>query len=119
MDEPRKRVWVTIDIQALQENLARVRSLCPESKIIPVIKADAYGHGMEQIARAIIDSHTAIAAFAVATMAEALALHSLELDIPILLLGGFADEKEQGLCIGAGMEIVVHCRFQVTILLDC
>ena len=118
MDEPRKRVWATIDTQALQKNLARVRSLCPESKIIPVIKADAYGHGMEQIARAIIHSHTAIAAFAVATMAEALALHQLELDVPILLLPGFADEQELGLCIGAGIETVVHSPYQVTILQD-
>ena len=118
MDEPSKRVWATIDTQALQKNLARVRSLCPESKIIPVIKAEAYGHGMEQIARAIINSHTAIAAFAVATMAEALALHSLELDIPILLLPGFADEQELGLCIGAGIEMVVHSPYQVTILQD-
>ena len=118
MDEPRKRVWATIDTQALQKNLARVRSLCPESKIIPVIKADAYGHGMEQIARAIINSHTAIAAFAVATMAEALALHKLKLDIPILLLPGFADEQELGLCIGAGIEMVVHSPYQVTILQD-
>ena len=118
MDEPRKRVWATIDTQALQKNLARVRSLCPESKIIPVIKADAYGHGMEQIARAIINSHTAIAAFAVATMAEALALHQLELDVPILLLPGFADEQELGLCIGAGIETVVHSPYQVTILQD-
>ena len=118
MDEPSKRVWATIDTQALQKNLARVRSLCPESKIIPVIKAEAYGHGMEQIARAIINSHTAIAAFAVATMSEALALHSLELDIPILLLPGFADEQELGLCIGAGIEMVVHSPYQVTILQD-
>ncbi len=118
MDEPHKRVWATIDTQALQKNLARVRSLCPESKIIPVIKADAYGHGMEQIARAIINSHTAIAAFAVATMAEALALHKFELDIPILLLPGFADEQELGLCIGAGIEMVVHSPYQVTILQD-
>ena len=118
MDEPSKRVWATIDTQALQKNLARVRSLCPESKIIPVIKAEAYGHGMEQIARAIINSHTAIAAFAVATMSEALALYSLELDIPILLLPGFADEQELGLCIGAGIEMVVHSPYQVTILQD-
>ena len=73
---------------------------------------------MEQIARAIINSHTAIAAFAVATMSEALALHSLELDIPILLLPGFADEQELGLCIGAGIEMVVHSPYQVTILQD-
>ncbi|HIF87477.1 MAG TPA: alanine racemase [Gammaproteobacteria bacterium] len=118
MDEPRKRVWATIDTQALQKNLARVRALCPESKIIPVIKADAYGHGMEQIARAIIDSHTAIAAFAVATMAEALALHSLKLDIPILLLPGFAEEQELGLCIDAGVEMVVHSPYQLSILQD-
>lgn len=118
MDEPRKRVWATIDTQALQKNLARVRSLCPESKIIPVVKADAYGHGMEQIARAMIHSHTTIAAFAVATLAEALALHSLDLGNPILLLGGFADEQELGLCIGAGIEMVVHSPYQVTILQD-
>ena len=116
MNEPRKRVWATIDIQALQKNLARVRSLCPESKIVPVIKADAYGHGMEQAALAIRDSHTNIAAFAVATLGEALALHKLDLKIPILLLSGFANEQELAACNKVGIEMVVHSHYQVAAL---
>lgn len=116
MNEPRKRAWVSIDTQALQKNLARVRSLCPESAIFPVIKADAYGHGMEHAARAFKSSHTKIAGFAVATVGEALTLDKLEFDSPILLLPGFADEQELAACIRAGIEMVVHSPYQVSAL---
>lgn len=111
-----KRAWATIDLVALKKNLALVRSNCPESKIIPVIKANAYGHGMEQVARAIKDSHTKIAAFAVATMSEARALHKLDLAVPILLLPGFFDLQELDECIEKSIEPVVHSDYQLELL---
>ena len=43
-----------IDSQALQHNLQRVRQLAPRSRIIAVIKADAYGHGLLNAARALV-----------------------------------------------------------------
>ncbi len=113
MTEPTKRTWATIDLDALRKNLALVRARCPESKIFPVVKSNAYGHGMEQSARAILESHTKIAGFAVATIQEAIDLHALELDQPILLLNGFVNEDELKLCLQRGIETVLHSNFQV------
>ena len=113
-----RRAWATIDLNALRKNLAHVRALCPESKIVPVIKSNAYGHGMEQVARALQDSHTRIAAFAVSTIEEGLELNALKLDVPIVLLNGFVTAQELALCLEAGIEPVVHSPYQVTLLED-
>ena len=79
MTEPTKRNWASIDLDALRKNLAIVHARCPESTIFPVIKSNAYGHGMEQAARAILSSNTKIGGFAVAAMKEAVELHELDL----------------------------------------
>lgn len=115
MIEPSKRNWATIDLDALRKNLALVRARCPESKIYPVIKSNAYGHGMEQVARAIKASHTRVAGFAVATIQEALELNNLDLGQPILLLNGFINEDELLLCLEHGFEPVVHDTYQTEI----
>ena len=116
MTQPTRRVWATIDLNGLRKNLAQVRSLCPESGIYPVIKANAYGHGMAQAARALAHSDTVIAGFATATLAEALELRQLDLNFPILLLNGFVNAGELRLCHEAGIEPVVHARYQVELL---
>jgi alanine racemase len=113
MTEPTKRVWATIDLEALCKNLALVRAHCPESKIFPVIKSNAYGHGMEQVARAITTSHTKIAGFAVATLQEAVELKRLELDRPIMVLNGYVNEDELRLCLDESFEPVVHAKYQL------
>ncbi|MDG2140312.1 MAG: alanine racemase [Gammaproteobacteria bacterium] len=118
MVESKKRVWATINLRAFQENLAKVNGLCPKSKIYPVIKSNAYGHGMEQIAAAALNSETNIAGFSVATIQEATDLRSLELDLPILLLNGFIDEGELRLCIELKLEPVIHSLYQLQFLKD-
>jgi alanine racemase len=50
------RAWAEIDLQALRHNLAHVRRLSPKSKVTAVIKANGYGHGMEQVSRALGDA---------------------------------------------------------------
>ena len=118
MSSIQHRAWATIDLQAIKKNLGLVRSLCPESKIVPVIKANAYGHGMEQVARALQESHTRLSAFAVATLEEALQLHKLNLGTPIVLLAGFANAEELGECLEAKIQPVVHSMHQLTMLQD-
>ena len=116
MKEPTKRAWATINLNALLKNLALVRELCPESGIIPVIKSNAYGHGMEQVARALRDSDTKITSFAVATLDEALELKDFNLDVSILLLNGFVTAEELALCIQNEIEPVIHSIYQVELL---
>ena len=111
-----QRAWATIDLNALRKNLTRVRSLAPASKIYPVIKSNAYGHGMPQAAAALQDGHTNIAGFAVATLDEALALRKLDIDLPILLLNGFTNKEELQECLNAKLEPVVHSQHQVQLV---
>jgi alanine racemase len=58
---------VVVDRQAARANLARVRKLVPHRKIMAIIKADAYGHGLLRMAEPLADAD----AFGVACLEEA------------------------------------------------
>lgn len=111
-----RRAWATIDLNALRKNLTRVRSLCPSSKIFPIIKSNAYGHGVEQAALALQDSHTNISGLGVATLDEALALRKLNDKQPILLLNGFMSAEELQECLHNRIEPVVHSDYQIALI---
>lgn len=111
-----KRAWADINLQALKKNLSQAAIRCPDSRIIPVIKANAYGHGMEQVARALISTDRPIDALAVAAPAEAIKLKQLDLDVSIILLPGFCDAEELRLCLDENIEPVIHSRFQLELL---
>ena len=118
MTESSKRAWATIDLSALQKNLSVVSARCPESRIIPVIKANAYGHGLEQVAKALVESPTDVSAFAVATMDEALQLRNLGFNTAVMLLPGFGNKEEMELCFKQAIEPVVHSEQQLEQLGD-
>ena len=111
-----RRAWANIDLGALRKNLTRVRSLCPSSRIFPVIKSNAYGHGMAEAAAALADSHTAIAGFGVATVEEALKLRELNSDASILLLNGFVTKEELQECLQRRVEPVIHSEYQAELV---
>lgn len=86
MDEQKKvRCWAEIDYQALAQNYQYLRSLAPESAFLGLCKANAYGHGVELIAPALVDFGAEM--LAVATAMEGKALRELGIDCPILVLG--------------------------------
>lgn len=111
-----KRAWAVVDSSAVRDNLARVRALYPSGPIMAVVKADAYGHGMERTAAALAGAETTVAAFGVATLDEAVALREIEPSRPIVLLGGFVGEEELRLCLARRIEPVVHAGHQVALL---
>jgi len=82
---------VHIDIDALQHNLHLVKRDVPNSKIIAMVKRDAYGHGMVKIAQGL---ESDIDAFGVVFLQEALHLHNAGIKKPILILSGFLDKEE-------------------------
>ena len=108
------RAWATIDLRALKKNLSQVSSHCPESQIVPVIKANAYGHGVEKVALALNAMHRNFAALAVASMGEAMELRTLGISTPILLLCGFRNKEEMQLCLNHKIEPMIHsmCQFE-------
>src|SRR5713101_3143349 len=91
------RCWAEVDLSALRENLVWIRhQVGPQVKIMTVVKADAYGHGLKQIAALLMQSGTDI--FGVANLAEAQAIRSVGKGWPILMLGAtLPDEVETAL----------------------
>ncbi len=80
------RCWSEVDMDALRGNLAWIRHrVGPQVKIMTVVKADAYGHGLKQIAALLMQNGTDI--FGVANLAEARAIHSVGQGWPVLMLG--------------------------------
>ena len=84
--DPRGRAWIEIDAAALEHNLSALSAQLPEGgRLMPVVKANAYGHGDVEIAR--ICAGTGIRAFAVATAAEGARLRRGGVRGTILVLG--------------------------------
>jgi len=102
-----------IDHAALRHNLALARGLAPQSRLMAVVKADGYGHGLLRVARALRSAD----AFAVLTLEDALALREAGHVHPILLLQGFYETSELPEIAARGLAIVVHEASQLEALL--
>lgn len=101
-----------MDTAALKHNLSRVRELAPGSRVLAVIKANAYGHGLLTVAEAL----EAADGFAVARIEEALALREAGSQARIVLLEGFCDAGELAVAARHGFEPFVHQDWQLTLL---
>ena len=81
-----KRTWAEIDLDAIEENYRAIRSLLgPQTKLMAVVKADAYGHGDAETAAALQTQGADW--FAVSTLTEAISLREGGITRPILILG--------------------------------
>ncbi len=80
------RARALIDLNSLQHNIIQIRTVAPRSRLMAVIKADAYGHGLETICRAI---HNLVDAFAVATIAEGVQCRGVQDNRPVVVLSEF------------------------------
>lgn len=90
MMEQTPRCWAEIDLSALRHNVAVLRSLAGGAEIIAVVKANAYGHGLAEVARAIARG---VKLFAVANLREALELRATLPDAPVISLGPALPEE--------------------------
>lgn len=102
----------TVNTAALRHNLQTVRRLSPGARVMAVIKANAYGHGLVGTARALRTAD----AFAVARIEEAVALREAGLDNAIVLLEGAFDAAQLPLAASLGLELVVHSEEQLAML---
>jgi alanine racemase len=98
-----------IDRVALRHNLSVVRNLAPKSKILAVVKANAYGHGIVPVAQALLAADS----FGVARLKEALALREAGIGQPIVLLEGVFSHADLDVVAQLKLELVVHCFEQV------
>jgi alanine racemase len=101
-------VELTIDLAALRHNYLQLRRrLSPGAKLLAVVKADAYGHGLVPAARTL----TAAGAeyLGVASLEEGLALREAGLELPILLLMGVVPPESQA-AVAADLDLVLYRR---------
>ena len=103
---------VTIDLDALRHNLAQVRQRAPLSKIMAVVKADGYGHGLERVARALAGAE----AFGVAALSDAERLRAIGLRNRIVLLSGFDEAADLDVLRELHVDTVVHHESQLALL---
>lgn len=104
--------YAVVDTEALRHNLARVRELAPASKIMAVVKANGYGHGLQRVASALRESE----GFAVARVQEGIALRQAGFSQRITVLQGFLCQEELLAHLDHDLEPVIHSMSQVYML---
>lgn len=88
------RAWVDVDLEAIAHNLDIARQALPETQLMPVVKAGAYGHGLEPVARRL--DNDGIAFFGVANAGEARRLSQAGIRTKPFILGPtFPEEREE------------------------
>ena len=98
-----------IHTEALTHNLGRARAQAPNARVWAVVKANAYGHGVERA----FEGLRAADGFALLDLAEASALRALDWRGPILLLEGVFEPRDLELCSRLKLWHVVHCEQQI------
>jgi alanine racemase len=108
----------TINLNALVENFVAIKAMAPKSKILAVLKANAYGHGLERIGRALSSKNAQADAFGVARIDEALALRACGIVKPIVLLEGFFEESDLAVLAVNDLQTIVHSKEQLRLICD-
>jgi len=103
---------VTIDIAALQHNLAVAKRNAPSAKVWAIVKANAYGHGLARAVRAFATAD----GMALIEPDAAVRLRELGWSKPILLLEGFFDAEDVKLLAQYDVQTAVHCNEQIALL---
>ena len=107
-----RRARASVDLGALEANLQHVRACAPHSRVMAVIKANAYGHGWQRVAAALRGAD----AYAVACVAEAVALREAGYPQPVVVLEGYAGAEELEAVLRHGLTPVLHHESQLQAL---
>lgn len=102
-------IRASISTSALKHNLAVVRRHAPNSKVMAVVKANAYGHGLLTVAAALSSAD----GFATVDIEDAIRLREADFQQTLLLLNGFFTAKELPLLAEYRLSTVIHCQEQL------
>ena len=102
-------IAATIHTEALAHNLRRARQAAPQSRVWAVVKANAYGHGIERV----YDALRGADGFALLDLAEAERIRALGWRGPVLLLEGCFEPRDLELCSRLDLWHAVHCDAQI------
>ncbi|TAK61751.1 alanine racemase [Methylobacter sp.] len=104
--------YAVLNLDAVRHNLSKVRSCAPDAKVMAVIKANGYGHGLLRIAEAL----QYVDAFAVARVDEGIRLRKAGFENRIAVLEGFTCAEEFDELLHYQLDAVVHSLTQLEIL---
>ena len=102
-------VRAVIDTEALGANLKMARRLAENARVMAVVKANAYGHGLNVVPTALAGAD----ALAVASLDDAQELRAIGWQKPICLLAGFFDPSELEIIAELSLQPVIHCSRQL------
>lgn len=102
----------TIHLGAIRANCARVRRLAAGSRLLAVVKADGYGHGLERVARALADAD----AFGVASIADGERIRAAGLGQRVVVLSGHDEAGDLPAMRALELDTVVHHESQLAML---
>ncbi len=105
-------ILATIHTQAFRNNLERARSAAPDARVWAVVKANAYGHGIERAFEGLRGAD----GFALLDLNEAQRVRDLGWRGPILLLEGAFELRDLELCSRLDLWHTVHCDAQIDML---
>lgn len=105
-------IQATIHTAALRHNLARASASTPDARVWAVVKANAYGHGIERV----FDGLRAADGFALLDLEEAQRVRALGWRGPVLLLEGVFEQRDLELCSRLDLWHTVHCEEQIDML---
>lgn len=105
-------IQATIHTQALAHNVARTREAAVDAKVWGVVKANAYGHGIERV----FEGLRGVDGFALLDLDEAERVRRLGWRGPILLLEGVFEPRDLELCSRLNLWHAVHCDAQIDML---
>lgn len=85
MDYKLNRAWAEIDLDAIAHNVREIRKFTGKKvEMMGVVKADAYGHGVREVVRTLLDN--GVTQLAVSMLDEAIQIRNMGIDVPILIL---------------------------------
>ena len=105
-------ILATVHTEALRHNLQALRVAAGDARVWAVVKANAYGHGIERVCEGL----RAADGFALLDLNEAQRLRALDWRGPILLLEGIFEARDLELCSRLGLWHVIHCNEQIDML---
>ncbi|WP_261841682.1 alanine racemase [Aliamphritea ceti] len=106
---------IRVDLDAIRHNFSLARSLSPGSNAAAIIKANAYGHGAVEVAKAL---ESEADAFGVACIEEGVELVEAGISKPVLLLEGFFESSELDYISANGMWTAIHSLQQIDVLAE-
>lgn len=107
--------WLRLSPEALRNNLAAVRYFAPEARVMAVVKAEAYGHGLSWAGRVL--EAAGVDALGVACTEEGRRLREAGVRIPVFVLEGFFREEDLWEAEELELGLVLHRRDQVAAVL--